>query len=125
MTRVGSGLVGHQPHQLPGGRVAVTGGVDQQGELLVGDLGEATVAGQLDLGLAPPGHLRGVGAGAGVQQREPVDPPGGLADDLEADVAAHRQPGQGEAGWSVGQDAGGDGGDGVVAGVVGDGWGCG
>jgi hypothetical protein len=31
----------------------VAGGVDQQGELLVGDLGEAAAAGQGDLGLPP------------------------------------------------------------------------
>jgi hypothetical protein len=43
-----------------------------------------------------------------------------LAGDLEADVAAHRQPGQGEAGWGVGQDAAGEGGDGVVVGGAGD-----
>jgi hypothetical protein len=35
---------------------------------------------------------------AGVQQGQPGDPVGGLTQDLEADVAAHRQPGQGEAG---------------------------
>jgi hypothetical protein len=52
---------------------------------------------------------------------QPLDPAGGLAGELEADVAARRQPGQGEAGWGVGQDAAGDGGHGVVAGVVGDG----
>ena len=57
-------------------------------ELLVGDLGEAAAAGQGDLGLAPLGELGGVGAGAGVQQGQPVDPVGGLAGDLEADVAA-------------------------------------
>jgi hypothetical protein len=95
--------------------------VDQQGELLVGDLGEASAAGQGDLGLAALGELRGVGAGGGVQQGQPGHPVGGLARELEADVAAHRQPGQGEAGWGGGQDAAGDGGHGVVAGVVGDG----
>jgi len=95
--------------------------VDQQGELLVGDLGETAAVGQGDLGLAALGQLGGVGARAGVQQGQPVDPVGGLTQDLEADVAAHRQPGQGESGWGVGKDAAGDGGDGVVTGVVGDG----
>ena len=39
----------------------MAGGVDQQGELLVGDLGEAAAAGQGDLGVAALGQLGGVG----------------------------------------------------------------
>jgi hypothetical protein len=94
--------------------------VDHQGELLVGDLSQTAAARQRDLGLAPLGQLGGVGAGAGVQQGQPRHPLGGLADDLDTDVAAHRQPGQGEPWRGVGQDAAGDGGHGVVAGGGGD-----
>jgi hypothetical protein len=74
--RLGPGLLGHLSHQLPDRRVALAGGVDQQGELLVGDLGEAAAAGQGDLGIAALGQLGGVGAGAGVQQGQPRDPVG-------------------------------------------------
>jgi hypothetical protein len=43
--RLRPGLLGHQPHQLSRGRVVLAGEVDQQGELLVGDLGEAARSG--------------------------------------------------------------------------------
>ena len=51
----------------------MAGGVDQQGELLVGDLGEAAAAGQGDLGVAALGQFGGVGAGGGVEQGQPLD----------------------------------------------------
>jgi hypothetical protein len=45
----------------PDSWVAVAGGVDQQGELLVGDLGEAAAAGQGRSGRGGVGQLWGVG----------------------------------------------------------------
>jgi hypothetical protein len=65
--RLGPGLGGHQPDQLPGGRVTLAGGVDQQRKLLVSDLGEAAAAGQGDLGVAALGQLGGVGASRATQ----------------------------------------------------------
>jgi hypothetical protein len=68
---LGAGLGGHQPYQLPDGWVALAGGVDQQRELLLGDLGEAAAAGQGDLGAAALGQRGRVGASRGVQQGQP------------------------------------------------------
>ena len=47
--------------------------------------------------------LLGVGAGLGVDQRKARHPPRRPAQDLEGDVAAHRQGGQREAGGGRGQ----------------------
>jgi hypothetical protein len=95
--------------------------VDQQREQLVGDLVEAAAPGKRDQVVAAPGLLGRVGSGAGVEQGQPVDPLGGLAEDLEGDVATHRQPGQREPARGGGKDAARDGGHGVVGGDPGDG----
>jgi hypothetical protein len=50
--------------------------VDQDGEEQVEYLGEASAAGERDLGPAPLGLFGGVGAGGGVQQRESGHPVG-------------------------------------------------
>jgi hypothetical protein len=68
--RLGPDAVGHQAHQPPQVHVVLAVAVNQDGEEEVEYLGEASAAGQRDLGLAPLGLFGGVGASGGVQQRE-------------------------------------------------------
>ena len=104
--RVGSGLVGHQPHQLSGGRVAGGRGGPSR-ENCWSATSSSGRAGGCDLGLATLCSTPGRRAGAGVQQRQPVVPLGGLADDLEADEPPIDSPAS-RSGGGVGQDAAGD-----------------
>ena len=114
-------LVGHEVDQAPQRFVVLSVGVDEQGKLLIGDLVETTGARQADLARATLALRDRVGSRGGVQQREPHDPLGRLAHDLERHVAAHREASEGEARRGVGQDAPRDRVHGVVARVVGDG----
>ncbi len=93
-------------------------GRDHQGIELVGDLHQPALAGRSHLG-APTLALFGqVWPGLGVDEREAGHPLRRLAQDLEGGVAAHGQAHEHETWGRVGQDAAGDAGHAVVAGVI-------
>ena len=87
----------------------------------VDDFLEPATGGERHHSRAAPRKPPAVSARASrIQQCQAHDALRCLAHDLERDVAAHRQADQREARWCIGQDATGDAGHGVIAGVVGD-----
>ncbi|MNE52939.1 hypothetical protein D3C80_1476380 [compost metagenome] len=105
----GGGDVGVQPAR-----------VDQARHQLRADTDEAATMGKGQQPLAGSGAFRRVEARHGVEQGQAQDSFGGLAHDLEGDVAAHGQCRQGKAGRGLVQHAAGHGRDAVIAGEVSD-----
>jgi hypothetical protein len=81
---------------------------------------ETSPFGQRDQSLTSLACLVGIGPRRGVEQPQPCDPVGGEAHDFEGDVAAHRQPRQGETLGRVPEQPLRDRLDGVVLRMVGD-----
>jgi len=94
--------------------------MDQHGEQPGRDALEVAVPGLLDEGAAPFALPGRIGAGRGVEQRQPGHPVGRLAHDLVGHVSAHGQPGQGEGFRRRLQHRAGHVVEAIVAGEVGD-----